>query len=150
VMYLRGLSVPARRGMEEAPVRDGEALFQKLHCAACHTPELKTSDAYALPELRSQTIRPFTDLLLHDMGADLADGRPDGDASGTEWRTPPLWGLGLHAVVNGNAFYLHDGRARSLTEAILWHGGEAQAARDAFKALPKTERDALLRFLESL
>jgi CxxC motif-containing protein (DUF1111 family) len=95
-------------------------------------------------------IRPYTDLLLHDMGEALADNRPDFEASGREWRTPPLWGIGLTQTVNGNVNYLHDGRARTLVEAILWHGGEAAASREAFKAMARAEREALLRFLESL
>ena len=97
-----------------------------------------------------QRIYPYTDLLLHDMGPGLADGRPDFEAAGQEWRTPPLWGIGLVETVNGHTMFLHDGRARNLAEAILWHGGEAAESRDAFKALSKEERDALIRFLESL
>ena len=103
-----------------------------------------------LPELAGQTIRPYTDLLLHDMGPDLADDRPDFEASGSEWRTPPLWGTGLTEVVNGHSNFLHDGRARSVLEAILWHGGEGAAARDRFKALPAAARDAVIAFLRSL
>ena len=104
----------------------------------------------AEPELASQVIRPYSDLLLHDMGPGLADGRPDGLANGQEWKTPPLWGIGLFADVNGHTRYLHDGRARNLSEAILWHGGEAEAAKQRFMAFNKTDRAALLRFLESL
>ena len=148
--YLRGLAVPARRNMGDPAVTRGGVLFQSLNCTACHTPVLQTAADYPLPELRDQTIRPFTDLLLHHMGPDLADGRPDGEATGTEWRTPPLWGLGLNATVNGNTFFLHDGRARTTQEAILWHGGEAQASRDAFKKLSKEDRSAVLTFLDSL
>jgi len=148
--YLRGLGVPARRHAANAEVKTGEALFHSLRCAACHLPVLKTGDSHPFKELHGQTIHPFTDLLLHDLGPELADGRPDGQASGSEWRTAPLWGLGLNAAVNGNAFFLHDGRARSPLEAILWHGGEAQASREAFRALSKTDRTALLTFLESL
>jgi CxxC motif-containing protein (DUF1111 family) len=103
-----------------------------------------------LPEVAGQTIFPFTDLLLHDMGEGLADHRPDYDASGTEWRTPPLWGLGLVATVNGHTEFLHDGRARSLLEAVLWHGGEAEASRDAVLTMTADERAALLAFLGSL
>jgi CxxC motif-containing protein (DUF1111 family) len=148
--YLRGLGVPARRNVTGAVVQRGETLFRSLKCAACHIPELQTGSDYPMGELRDQTIRPFTDLLLHDMGSGLADNRPDGEATGTEWRTAPLWGLGLNGAVNGNTFYLHDGRARTMTEAILWHGGEAAKARDAFKQLSKEERAALVSFLESL
>jgi len=148
--YLRGLGVPARRNLADSAVQRGEAIFRKLNCVACHLPEMKTSGDYPLEELRAQTIHPYTDLLLHDMGAELADGRPDGEASGTEWRTAPLWGIGLNAAVNGNTFFLHDGRARNFTEAILWHGGEAAASREAFKQLSKDDRAALVKFLESL
>jgi CxxC motif-containing protein (DUF1111 family) len=113
-------------------------------------PTLKTDQSAALPELRNQTFHPFTDLLLYDMGEGLADGRPDGSASGSEWRTPPLWGLGLVPTVNGHDRLLHDGRARGFAEAILWHGGEAEVAREAFRSADKADRDALLAFLRSL
>ena len=103
-----------------------------------------------MPEVSNQTIHPYTDLLLHDMGDGLADGRPDFVATGREWRTPPLWGIGLTRRAQGHTFFLHDGRARNLTEAILWHGGEAEAAREAFRLMPVDERKALLTFLESL
>jgi CxxC motif-containing protein (DUF1111 family) len=102
------------------------------------------------PEQSFQLIWPYTDMLLHDMGDGLADNRPDGNADGREWRTPPLWGIGLTETVNGHTYFLHDGRARNLLEAILWHGGEAAAARDRVTALPKQEREHLLRFLNSL
>ena len=148
--YLRGLGAPARRNIEDAEVKTGEALFRGLNCAACHLPELRTGEDHPFEELRGLLIHPYTDLLIHDMGADLADGRPDGEATGTEWRTAPLWGLGLNATVNRNAFFLHDGRARSATEAILWHGGEALTSREGFKALGKEQRAALVKFLESL
>lgn len=148
--YVRALAVPARRNLEDPEVRRGEALFRQINCSACHVPELKTGADAALPELREQTFRPYTDLLLHDMGPDLADNRPDFLATGSEWRTQPLWGVGLNGTVNGNAFFLHDGRARTLQEAILWHGGEAEKSREAFRHLSKADRAALLRFLESL
>jgi CxxC motif-containing protein (DUF1111 family) len=128
----------------------GKALFNSLGCAACHTPSHVTGDDPAAPHLSAQAIFPYTDLLLHDMGEGLADGRPEGLASGRHWRTAPLWGLGLTETVNGHTFLLHDGRARNALEAILWHGGEAQAARDGFAALGKGEREALLKFLDSL
>ena len=121
-----------------------------LECTACHAAELKTGERHPIKELHGITLHPFTDLLVHDMGPGLADGRPDFAASGTEWRTQPLWGLGLHGAVNGNDFYLHDGRARSHEEAVLWHDGEARKSRDAFAALKKGEREDLLRFLKSL
>jgi CxxC motif-containing protein (DUF1111 family) len=148
--YLRGLGAPARRNTGNEAVVRGGVLFRSLNCAACHLPELRTGDEHPFKELHNLTIHPFTDLLIHDMGPDLADGRPDGDASGSEWRTAPLWGLGLNAAVNGNVFFLHDGRARTAAEAILWHGGEAEASRNAFKALTAGDRAALLQFLESL
>jgi CxxC motif-containing protein (DUF1111 family) len=131
-------------------VKRGEALFASLKCAGCHVAEWKTDDSTPLPELRGRTFQPYTDLLLHDLGPELSDGRPDHLASGSEWRTAPLWGLGLHETVTGAAFFLHDGRARTLTEAILWHGGEAETSRNAFKALDRSSRADLLRFLGSL
>lgn len=147
-LYSAALAVPARRTAPGA--QEGEALFTAIGCAACHRPTLTTGPYPALPELADRTIHPFTDLLLHDMGPDLADGRPDGLAGGSEWRTPPLWGLGLAGVAGDGAFYLHDGRARTVTEAILWHGGEAAAARARFTALPAAARDTLLTFLGTL
>lgn len=150
VTYLQSLAVPARRKLDDPVVRQGEKLFAQANCTACHIPEMKTGDTAELKELRNQTIRPYTDLLLHDMGPDLADHRPDYEATGDEWRTQPLWGIGLNKEVNGNEFFLHDGRARTLQEAILWHGGEAQASRTAFEALSREDRAALLAFLRSL
>jgi CxxC motif-containing protein (DUF1111 family) len=149
VLYTRILAVPARRDLDDAQVLRGEDLFDSLGCASCHTNELKTA-ASDLPELANQTIRPFTDLLLHDMGPELADNRPDNDASGVEWRTPPLWGIGLIHTVNGHTRFLHDGRARNVEEAVLFHGGEANAAKEAFVAASASDREALLRFLGSL
>ena len=141
-------------GMEAWPkARWDEALrqvFAEAGCAACHRPRFTIGAAPDHPEQAGQTVFPYTDLLLHDLGEGLADHRPEGAASGTEWRTTPLWGLGLTETVSGHSFLLHDGRARSVLEAILWHGGEAQAARDRVVALPAADRDALLRFLHSL
>jgi CxxC motif-containing protein (DUF1111 family) len=148
--YSKYLAVPARRDYSDAQVLKGEALFGQLGCSGCHTPTFKTADLVDSPELSRQTIHPYTDLLLHDLGDDLADNRPDFEADGNEWRTPPLWGIGLFKDVNGHTRYLHDGRARNLEEAVLWHGGEARTSTDAFKALAQGERDALLRFLGSL
>jgi CxxC motif-containing protein (DUF1111 family) len=148
-LYTRLLAVPAQRDPDDPMVQRGEALFREVGCAACHLPTLRTGPA-ALPELAQQTFHPFTDLLLHDLGEDLADGRPDGLATGREWRTAPLWGLGLVGRVNGHDRLLHDGRARGFAEAILWHGGEARAARDAFAGLDRVDRDALVAFLASL
>ncbi|HEX9648783.1 MAG TPA: di-heme oxidoredictase family protein, partial [Alphaproteobacteria bacterium] len=148
-LYTRLLAVPRQRGADAEPVRHGEQLFRAAGCAACHMPTLVTG-AHPLAELAGQVIHPFTDLLLHDMGEGLADGRPDFAATGREWRTAPLWGLGLVETVNGHTYFLHDGRARNLAEAILWHGGEAEAARERFRALPRGDREALLAFLRSL
>jgi CxxC motif-containing protein (DUF1111 family) len=150
VGYLRALAVPARRRWTEPVVRQGEALFATIGCAACHLREVITGELPGWSELTRQTIRPYTDLLLHDMGPELADGVEEGLASGTEWRTPPLWGLGLISTVSGQAGLLHDGRARSAEEAILWHGGEAEAARERFRHLPPKERAALIEFLDTL
>ncbi|HEX5716011.1 MAG TPA: di-heme oxidoredictase family protein [Thermoanaerobaculia bacterium] len=152
--YTRLLAVPARRGWDLPDVRRGEVLFGRIGCASCHLPELRTAADAAVPELAGQTIHPYTDLLLHDLGADLADlrldGAPDRSLEGRSWRTAPLWGLGLLKTVDGEVRLLHDGRARSAEEAVLWHGGEARAARRAFKALPVRDRQALLAFLDSL
>ncbi|TNF25082.1 MAG: c-type cytochrome [Deltaproteobacteria bacterium] len=148
--YLRFLAVPVRTRWDDAEVRRGKRLFTTVGCASCHVPESRTGDDAASPALAGQRIFPYTDLLLHDMGPDLADGRPVFRASGQEWKTPPLWGIGRIPAVNGHDRLLHDGRARGVAEAILWHGGEAEAARDAFKALTAPERDALIAFVKSL
>ncbi len=149
--YSATLAVPGRRQWQDAAVVRGKQLFvQTLNCAGCHRPKLQTGTSDIEPLLAHQTIRPYTDLLLHDMGPSLADGRPDFEATGAEWRTPPLWGAGLFQTVNRHTFYLHDGRARSLEEAILWHGGEAQRARDAFTRLSREDRAAVIKFLNSL
>ncbi|MEM7121528.1 MAG: di-heme oxidoredictase family protein [Pseudomonadota bacterium] len=150
LFYTRNLAVPARRNVDDPTVLTGKELFYETGCIACHTPKYVTMTLEESPELSHQLIWPYTDLLLHDMGEGLADARPEGRASGSEWRTPPLWGIGLTETVSGHTFFLHDGRARNLTEAILWHGGEAQEARDAFAAMDPEDRAALLRFLESL
>ncbi len=147
--YTRYLAVPARREVADPQVQQGEALFHAIGCASCHAPTVHTS-ADAEAPLAAQRIHPYTDLLLHDLGAGLADDRPDFLADGREWRTPPLWGIGLIETVNRHALLLHDGRARGMAEAILWHGGEAEVAREAFRTLPRQERAALVRFLESL
>ncbi len=149
VFYTQTLAVPAMRDIDDPQVQQGAQVFVQAGCAICHTPQ-HTTGPHEIEALSNQTIYPYTDLLLHDMGPELADGRPDFEANGQEWRTPPLWGIGLVETVNDHTMFLHDGRARNLTEAILWHGGEAAAARDAFKALTKEERDALIRFLNSL
>lgn len=146
--YSRTLAVPASRaGTDDA--RDGSVLFAKFGCSGCHTPTHVTGDA-DIDSLTNQTIHPYTDLLLHDMGEGLADGRPDFEASGSEWRTPPLWGLGLIDDVNGERFLLHDGRARNIEEATLWHGGEGAAAMERFRTASADDRAALVSFLEAL
>lgn len=148
--YARNLAVPARRGADDPAVLRGKALFHQSGCAACHQPNHVTARLPDRPEQSFQLIWPYTDLLLHDMGEGLADDVPEGRATGSEWRTPPLWGVGLVAKVGGQAHYLHDGRARSLLEAVLWHGGEALASRDRVVDMPKKDRDALISYLESL
>jgi CxxC motif-containing protein (DUF1111 family) len=150
LFYSRHLSVPVRRDANDPEVLRGKSLFYGAGCAGCHTPKFRTAADGPEPELRDQLIWPYTDMLLHDMGEGLADNRPEGEANGREWRTAPLWGIGLTETVSGHTNFLHDGRARSVTEAVLWHGGEAEAARDAFSAMPKEDRDALLRFINSL
>lgn len=149
-LYTMTIAVPQQRDASAPQVKRGEELFRKFGCASCHMPTLVTGEDKAFPEVSNQTIHPFTDLLLHDMGEGLADNRPDFEATGTEWRTPPLWGLGLVPTINGHDNLLHDGRARGFAEAILWHGGEAEAAKEAFRTAPKDERDALVAFLKSL
>jgi len=144
------LAPPPARNLELPQVKLGEKLFQQAGCAACHVPELRTGDYPLLPIIANTTFRAFTDLLLHDMGEDLADGRPDFLAGPRDWRTPPLWGIGLSAQVNGSTHLLHDGRARNVLEAILWHGGEAKAAKDAFSKMPLDEREALIAFVNAL
>ena len=150
VFYARNLAVPPRRNAHKPDVRRGASLFRDIGCSKCHVPSFKTGDSQVSPHLANQVIWPYTDLLLHDMGEGLADNRPEGMASGREWRTPPLWGIGLTKIVSGHTNFLHDGRARNILEAILWHGGEAQAARDRFAALRRAERQWLIAFIESL
>ena len=148
--YLQTLAVPARRNVDDAAAKRGEALFAQAGCDACHVPELKTGSKVAIAAAANLVIHPYTDLLLHDMGEELADGRPDFRASGREWRTPPLWGIGLTRTVSGHNDLLHDGRARDVIEAILWHGGDADKSRESFRSMPKADRAALVKFLESL
>ncbi|WP_122573425.1 di-heme oxidoredictase family protein [Pseudomonas viridiflava] len=148
--YTRNLGVPARRNVDNPQVLTGKNLFFQAGCQQCHVPSFKTRADAAEPELANQEIRPYTDLLLHDMGDGLADNRTEFQATGREWRTPPLWGLGLTAAVNGHTQMLHDGRARNALEAILWHGGEAQAAQRQVLAFNAEQREALLAFLNSL
>ncbi|MBX3598353.1 MAG: c-type cytochrome [Rhizobiaceae bacterium] len=148
--YSQHLAVPARRGLNKPNVLAGKKLFYESGCISCHTPKFVTRKDAPNKAHSFQLIWPYSDFLLHDMGEGLADGQRVGEASGTEWRTPPLWGIGLTKRVNGHTFFLHDGRARNLPEAILWHGGEAQSARDAFANLSAADRQKLIDFLESL
>jgi CxxC motif-containing protein (DUF1111 family) len=149
--WTQGLAVPARRNVTDPDFKRGEALFDEAKCSVCHVPTMKTAAEFPLlPQLANQVFHAYTDLLLHDMGEGLSDGRPDYQAEPSEWRTPPLWGLGLSATVTGSTAMLHDGRARNATEAILWHGGEAEASKQVFRKMTKADRDALLKFLDSI
>ena len=150
IFYVKTLAVPARRDVNDLTNKQGEALFNQINCSGCHKTTMYTGYVTDVPSLSNQRIHPYTDLLLHDMGDGLADGRPDFLATGSEWRTTPLWGLGMLQKVQGVAYYLHDGRAQSIEEAILWHGGEAEKSKTAFMNLSKQDRDALLSFLKSL
>lgn len=161
-LYMQSLGVPARRDVNDPQVKRGEEMFYKAKCHLCHVTTLHTRPRgsvllcnTALPWLGSQTIHPYSDFLLHDMGSEimgvgLNDNYVSGLATGVEWRTTPLWGIGLQEKVNGHTFFLHDGRARNFTEAIMWHGGEGYASRQLFANMPATDRAALLRFLKSL
>jgi len=148
--YLRLLAVPQRRAAADPAVQQGQALFARAGCDRCHVPRHVTSADAALPELQSQVIWPYTDLLLHDLGPGLADTRPSFLAAGSEWRTPPLWGLGLYRTVNGHQRLLHDGRADGVAQAVLWHDGEAAASRDEFETFTADERAQLIEFVQSL
>jgi CxxC motif-containing protein (DUF1111 family) len=164
VKYISLLGVPPQRNYTSSSVANGRTTFTNIGCAGCHTPSYTTSQYHPLAELRSQTIWPYSDMLLHDMGSGLADNLGEGQASGSEWRTAPLWGLGLNACVTGGVpdgpqgtqtctpvhSYLHDGRARTVDEAILWHGGEAEAAKNAYIGLGSTQKSDLLNFLNSI
>ena len=149
-LYSATLAVPARRNVSDKEVIKGEKIFVEIGCNNCHIEKIQTAIHPDFDVLSNQTIRPYTDLLLHDMGAGLADNRPDFDAGGQEWRTPPLWGIGLFQTVNKHTFYLHDGRARNLSEAILWHGGEAENSKNEFMQLTEKQRRQLLLFLGTL
>jgi CxxC motif-containing protein (DUF1111 family) len=155
--YMRLIGVPPQRDRAVADVAKGEGLFKTVGCSNCHVTDVMTGENHPFAELRSQSIRPFTDLLIHDMGADLADdsgitSAPEAEAppGASEWRTPPLWGIGLYATVNGHTGLLHDGRAANVLEAVLWHGGEAEAVKHRFMALGAADRQALLAFVQSL
>ena len=149
--YTQSLAIQQRRNTTDPQVRKGKKLFYDLNCTACHQPNFVTGTHAEYSFLSNQKIFPYSDLLLHDMGDGLADNRSEFDANGNEWRTPPLWGLGLTKIVGGpNANYLHDGRAKTLEEAIMWHGGESETSKENFRKLSKTDRLALVKFLESL
>ncbi len=150
VLYSQTLSVPGRRNHKEQNVLRGKKIFETIQCNSCHVQRYQTGSDHPIAAMRNQTIRPYTDLLLHDMGNALADNAPDFLASGNEWRTPPLWGIGLIQTVNGHTNLLHDGRARNVTEAILWHGGEAENSKNQFKNLTTSERNDLLDFINTL
>ncbi|WP_447641467.1 MULTISPECIES: di-heme oxidoreductase family protein [Chitinophagaceae] len=150
IFYTRTLAVPARRGFDDSTAQQGAQIFEQIKCNACHLTTLQTGTNVTIAPLSNQRIHPYTDLLLHDMGPALSDGRPDYLASATEWRTAPLWGIGLLGIVNGTPYYLHDGRARSAEEAILWHGGEATKVKGNFMALNQSDRNKLLKFIASL
>lgn len=149
-LYASCLAVPARRNHEDLNVLQGKKLFNEIGCGNCHVASFTTGSHDKFEHLSFQKIWPYTDMLLHDMGEGLADYRPDFEADGYEWRTPPLWGIGLFQTVNHHTYFLHDGRARNLTEAIMWHGGEAENTKDKFANLKKQDRDNLLAFLNSL
>ena len=150
IYYIKTLAVPARRNVTDSVNLRGEQLFKQIACASCHIPTMYTGVDVTLPATSSQRIHPYTDLLLHDMGPGLADGRPDFLATGAEWKTPALWGIGLFPKTNGTPFYLHDGRARTIEEAIVWHDGEAAAAKNRFIQLNTADRNALIKFIKSL
>ena len=161
-LYLHSLGVPARRDVNDPQVKLGEQKFYEAKCHLCHVTTLHTRPEGAvllngthLPWLGGQTIHPYSDYLLHDMGSEimgvgLNDNYKSGLAQGNEWRTTPLWGIGLQEIVNGHTYFLHDGRARNLVEAIMWHGGEGEASKNLFKKMPKKDRDALIAFIKSL
>ncbi|MGD2118115.1 MAG: di-heme oxidoredictase family protein [Chromatiales bacterium] len=150
LLYVRNLAVPATRNHDDLEVQQGRQLFTAAGCSTCHRPEYVTRPDYVETHLANRTIRPYTDLLLHDMGEGLADHRPEAQASGREWKTPPLWGIGLTQSVSGHSNLLHDGRARNIQEAILWHGGEAQRSKEHYTRLPRQQRSQLIKFVESL
>ncbi|MDE6062842.1 MAG: c-type cytochrome, partial [Duncaniella sp.] len=161
-LYMQSLGVPARRNVNDPDVKRGETLFYQAGCHLCHVTTLHTRPRGStllagtqLPWLGNQTIHPYSDFLLHDMGSEimgvgLNDNYVSGLARGNEWRTTPLWGIGLQEKVNGHTYFLHDGRARNFVEAIMWHGGEGEASKNVFKKMPRDDREALVKFLRSL
>ena len=149
-LYITYLSVPNANKVNNSNANEGEIVFNEIGCQRCHTPRYVTGASTSAKQNHYRTIYPYTDMLLHDMGEDLADNRPEGDATGREWRTAPLWGIGYAVKKNDQNHYLHDGRARSILEAILWHGGEALSQREAVMELDQNSREQLLTFLEGL
>ncbi|MBL4605557.1 MAG: c-type cytochrome [Flavobacteriaceae bacterium] len=150
VAYLNTLKAPIPRNQDDPQIINGKSLFTQINCAACHTPELRTGNA-PIESLSNKTFYPYTDLLLHDMGAGLDDGYTEGNALTSEWRTPPLWGLGLSPSTQGGRYFLlHDGRANSIVDAILFHGGEAENSKNQFQNLSLSEKEDVMKFLESL
>ncbi len=148
--YLEFLGVPGRDYLDNPDVIRGEKLFKDSGCESCHRETFVTGTEQRQRRLHNQTIHPYSDFLLHDMGPLLADNRPSFDADGYEWRTPPLWGIGMVETVNGHTRFMHDGRARNLEEAILWHGGEAELSKQRFTQLALSDREAIIKFLKSL
>ncbi|MFQ3230108.1 MAG: CxxC motif-containing protein (DUF1111 family), partial [Reinekea sp.] len=148
--YTRHIAVPKQRDHSNPIVIAGEQLFTDIGCVNCHTAKFTTPKLSDLPALSEQTFHPFSDLLLHDMGPNLADNREEFLANGQEWRTPPLWGTGYALEVSEQVALLHDGRAQSVEEAILWHGGEAETIRLRFVNLIKRQREAIIAFVNSL
>ena len=148
--YLQVLNIPERRLDNLESIERGEKIFSEIACSSCHQPTLKTGSKMPIKDLRNMEFHPYTDLLLHDMGENLSDHRPDFLADGNEWRTPPLWGIGLIKDITGALGLLHDGRAQSVEEAILWHGGEAEQARNRFADLSESARSDLINFVNSL
>lgn len=149
-LYVKALSVPAKRNFNSPEYELGREIFSEIGCAGCHVPQFQTGPDPLIASLGNQTIFPYTDMLLHDMGEDLADNKIDFEATGLEWRTPPLWGIGLIKTVNGHTRFMHDGRARSIEEAILWHGGEGEVSKQNYINLSEEERQDLLLFLNSI
>jgi CxxC motif-containing protein (DUF1111 family) len=150
VFYLKTLKAPVPRNSDRTEIISGSQLFNAIGCATCHRPEMRTGSS-SISALENKTFYPFTDLLLHDMGPGLDDGYTEGSAKTSEWRTPPLWGLGLSKFSQGGEYFLlHDGRARSINEAIILHGGEAEISKNNYQELAETEKRDLIRFLESL
>jgi CxxC motif-containing protein (DUF1111 family) len=148
--YVQTLAVPARRNIGKTSVKQGQLLFGLAGCGSCHIPTLRTGELEGVEAVSNQLIHPYTDMLLHDMGDGLADNRPDFKADGKEWRTPPLWGIGLTETVHNHTFFLHDGRARNMMEAIMWHDGEAEKSKDYVNQLTHEQREQLVDFLNSL